>query len=250
MLRNACRMRASSPATRVLVFGSMPRMPATKMKSPARVPRLHVPVGLMAPSGASVLTPLGEVDCAAAMPMLKASQAAADTPNLYMRPPPVAARQENRGNPSTPSRLWHAGLQRQRMQRAPHLPAQCVIDHLVLLDPRLAAKRGGDDGCGIVIAVSCQIPDRHLRIRDPALDQPLDLVGLHRHGGLLLNVMAAVRPCNAGAKLRNAPADSPQASRARPGSSTRSRPSRRAAGAERQPRSRPGSPRPPRRHER
>src|SRR5579871_1711807 len=33
------------------------------MKSPARTPTLQVPVGLMAPSGDSVRTPLGEVDC-------------------------------------------------------------------------------------------------------------------------------------------------------------------------------------------
>jgi hypothetical protein len=33
----------------------MPRIPATKMKSPARVPRFHVPVGLIAPSGESGL---------------------------------------------------------------------------------------------------------------------------------------------------------------------------------------------------
>src|SRR5256885_1824136 len=55
MLRNACSTRASSPATSVLVFGSMPRMPATNTKSPARVPRLQVPVGLIAPLGAAGL---------------------------------------------------------------------------------------------------------------------------------------------------------------------------------------------------
>src|SRR5687768_18499987 len=64
MLRNACKTRASSPGTNVFVFGSIPRMPATNTKSPARVPRFHVPVGLIAPAGASVLTPAGESDCA------------------------------------------------------------------------------------------------------------------------------------------------------------------------------------------
>ena len=53
-------MRASSPSTSVFVFGSMPRMPATNTKSPARVPTLQVPVGAMAPAGASVFTPFGE----------------------------------------------------------------------------------------------------------------------------------------------------------------------------------------------
>src|SRR5215468_2642687 len=42
----------------------MPRIPATKTKSPARVPTAHVPVVLIAPSGASVLTPWGEDDWA------------------------------------------------------------------------------------------------------------------------------------------------------------------------------------------
>ena len=35
-------------------------MPATNTKSPARVPTLQVPVGAMAPAGASVVTPFGE----------------------------------------------------------------------------------------------------------------------------------------------------------------------------------------------
>src|SRR6516165_2937391 len=39
-------------------------MPATKTKSPALAPRLHVPSALMAPGGLSVLTPFGEGACA------------------------------------------------------------------------------------------------------------------------------------------------------------------------------------------
>ena len=57
MFWNACRMRASSPDTRLSVLGSMPRMPAMNRKSPARVARPHVAVGLMAPCGATCLTP-------------------------------------------------------------------------------------------------------------------------------------------------------------------------------------------------
>src|SRR5204862_6489740 len=49
---------------RVLIAGSTPCMPATKMKSPARTPRLHVPSFLIAPGGERVRTPLGEIDCA------------------------------------------------------------------------------------------------------------------------------------------------------------------------------------------
>src|ERR1700730_10142833 len=42
----------------------MPCMPATKTKSPALAPRLHVPSALIAPAGLSVLTPFGEGACA------------------------------------------------------------------------------------------------------------------------------------------------------------------------------------------
>src|SRR6516225_1433221 len=57
-------MRAWGSCTKVLVAGSMPCMPATKMKSPARAPRLQVPSAFMAPGGSRVLTPFGEGDCA------------------------------------------------------------------------------------------------------------------------------------------------------------------------------------------
>src|SRR5712692_8162446 len=134
MLRKACLMRAASPATSVLVCGSTPRIPATNTKSPARAPRLQAPVGLMAPFGASVLTPSGEVDRAAAM--------------------------------ACASRFRNAGLQGERMQRAAHLAFQRVVDHLVLLHPRLAAKRGGDHGRRIMVTVAGEIADRHFRVRD------------------------------------------------------------------------------------
>src|SRR5688572_17455612 len=59
----------------------MPRMPATNTKSPARVPRFHVPVGLIAPSGASVFTPFGEAGngwaCAGAVISKAASESGA-----------------------------------------------------------------------------------------------------------------------------------------------------------------------------
>src|SRR5215470_9101914 len=64
MLRKACRTRARGSCTNLLVAGSMPCMPATKTKSPALAPRLHVPSVLIAPVGLSVLTPFGEGVCA------------------------------------------------------------------------------------------------------------------------------------------------------------------------------------------
>jgi hypothetical protein len=48
-------------------------MPATNTKSPARVPRLHVPVGLIAPLGASVLTAVEAGCCAQAGSEAKAN---------------------------------------------------------------------------------------------------------------------------------------------------------------------------------
>src|SRR5262245_36847144 len=59
ILRNARRMRACGSSTSLLVAGSTPCMPATKMKSPALAPRRQVPSALMAPAGSSVLTPFG-----------------------------------------------------------------------------------------------------------------------------------------------------------------------------------------------
>src|SRR5262245_39835626 len=186
MLRKAWRMRASSPLTSVLVFGSMPRIPATNTKSPARVPRLQVPVGLMAPSGASVLTPFGEVDWAAAMVMLNAREMPAKSRDVCARARMVAShfREDRKAKDQLQqrSRIGNAGLQRQRVQRAAHLSAQRVIDHLMLLHPRFAAERGGDHGRRIVIAIAGEVADRHLRVRDLALDQPLDLLRQHRHG--------------------------------------------------------------------
>jgi len=44
-------------------------MPAMKMKSPARVPRFQVPVGLMRPEATIVFTPFGDT----AAPMLRTS---------------------------------------------------------------------------------------------------------------------------------------------------------------------------------
>src|SRR5215831_11981208 len=64
ILRKAWRIRASGSCTNVLVAGSTPCMPATKTKSPALAPRLHVPSALIAPGGLRVLTPFGEGACA------------------------------------------------------------------------------------------------------------------------------------------------------------------------------------------
>src|SRR6266581_6965451 len=72
------------------------------------------------------------------------------------------------------SRLRHAGLQRQRVQGPTHLPLEGLVDQLVLLHPRLAAKRLGDHGGGVMVAVAGEIADGHRGVRDAGLDQALD----------------------------------------------------------------------------
>jgi hypothetical protein len=64
----------------------MPRIPAIKMKSPGRVPRSHVPVGLIAPAGANVLTPFGESCCAGAELTAALMIAATESAGLLIPP--------------------------------------------------------------------------------------------------------------------------------------------------------------------
>ena len=68
------------------------------------------------------------------------------------------------------------------MQFSAHFGLERLIDDLVLLLARLPANRFGDHGRGIVVAISRQIADRHLRIRYPCANQPLDIASSHGHG--------------------------------------------------------------------
>src|ERR1700724_1512539 len=154
MLRKAWRIRGSSPSTSALLCGSMPRMPATKMKSPARVPTLQVPVGRMPPVGDRTFTPFGDVSA-------------------------------RRG-----PRRRRAGPQPQRVQDAAHLALERRVDKLVLLDARLPAKARRDHGRSIVIPITGEVADRHIGIGNARLDQAFDLAGVHRHAGLLVSVRA------------------------------------------------------------
>src|SRR5206468_9312529 len=54
----------------------------------------------------------------------------------------------------------------------------------MLLHPRFAAKRFGEHGGGVVVAVAGEVADCHLGIRNTQLDQTLDLARIHRHGSL------------------------------------------------------------------
>ena len=79
------------------------------------------------------------------------------------------------------SLLGGAGLQGERMQLIAHPAAQRLIHHLVLLDPRLAAKGARHDVGGVMIAIAAQIFDLDLRVRQALLDQPLDHRRIHCH---------------------------------------------------------------------
>src|ERR1700733_5953409 len=69
------------------------------------------------------------------------------------------------------------------MELAAHFALERLVDDLVLLHPRLAAERLGNDGGGVMVAVAGEIADRHLGVRKPRPDQPLDVVRCHGHGG-------------------------------------------------------------------
>jgi hypothetical protein len=72
------------------------------------------------------------------------------------------------------------------MQHAAHLALECLVNQLMLLNPGLALERCRDDGRRIVIAIAGKVTNRHLRIRNVRLDQPLDFTGLHSHRPALL----------------------------------------------------------------
>ena len=67
------------------------------------------------------------------------------------------------------------------MEHTAHAALQGLIDHLVLLHPRLALEGRRDHPRRIVIAVTGEVFDQHLGIRQGVLDQALDLVLVHRH---------------------------------------------------------------------
>src|SRR5262249_6612784 len=72
-------------------------------------------------------------------------------------------------------------LQCKRMELASHFGLQGLVDELMLLHPGLATESLRKHRRRIVVAVAGKIADRHLGIWDTRFDQPLDVVGLHRH---------------------------------------------------------------------
>src|SRR5207253_6549263 len=73
-------------------------------------------------------------------------------------------------------------LQGKCVQRTPHLALQGVVNKLVLLNSRFAAKALRQHGGGIVVAVAGKVPDCDLGIGNTGLDQRFDIIGIHWHG--------------------------------------------------------------------
>src|SRR5262245_10553487 len=71
--------------------------------------------------------------------------------------------------------------QGQGVQNPTHPPFQRLIDHLVLLHPRLALKFLADDVGRVMIAIAGKIPDGHLGVGKARLDQARDFLGIHGH---------------------------------------------------------------------
>src|SRR6516165_4448788 len=87
-----------------------------------------------------------------------------------------------------------SGLQRQGMKLVAHAAPESLIDHLVLLDPRLADEGRGNHGRRVMVAIAAQILDIHPSIGDRLLDQPLDLARVHRHQPTLTLNLRAHQP--------------------------------------------------------
>src|SRR5437763_2217171 len=79
-------------------------------------------------------------------------------------------------------RFRQPSLHGKDVQRTPHLALQGVVNKLVLLNPRFAAKAFRQHGRGIMVAVAGEVPDRDLGIGNTGLDQRFDVIGIHRHG--------------------------------------------------------------------
>src|SRR5215469_1453764 len=161
---------------------------------------------------------MAQATCAASLLVNIGTPWASNTPGCFRR-----------------SRIRHASLQGERMERIAHLPLERPVDKLVLLNPRFATKRFRDHGRRIVVAVPGKVADRDLRIWDSDLDQPLDFLSLHRHGpwASWSSAKRLGRPYRPGATPRSAPrAPLPQWA-ARPERSTRSHGLTRAAAPER-----------------
>jgi hypothetical protein len=73
------------------------------------------------------------------------------------------------------------GFQRQSVERAIHGAPQGVIDHLVLLNPALAAGCFAGHARGTVIAVAGQIHDDDMRFREGLFNEAFDIHSNHRH---------------------------------------------------------------------
>src|SRR5262250_674912 len=134
----------------------------------------------------------------------------------WARPHPLSSR------PRRSSPLRGAGLQRQRVQLGAHFGLKRLVDDLMLLHPRFAAKRFGEHGGGVMIAVAGEVADRHLGIGNTQLDQAFDLARIHRHGSLSHSVSDDMAAGIAAKSAFNAPGVRPAPRPYMPAASPRS----------------------------
>ena len=67
------------------------------------------------------------------------------------------------------------------MENAAHLALQRLVDELMLLHPRFTAERLRDHRRGVVVAVTREILDCYLGVRNRLLDHRFDIPRFHRH---------------------------------------------------------------------
>jgi hypothetical protein len=67
------------------------------------------------------------------------------------------------------------------MQSPSHATRERLVNHLMLLDARLAPKGLRDDARAQMVAVTDQVPDCHFGVRQFSLDQALDFSCVHGH---------------------------------------------------------------------
>src|ERR1700733_6430860 len=110
--------------------------------------------------------------------------------------PPAIAENGLRMRPARPSALGGTGLQSERMQLAAHFGLERFVDDLVLLNPGLTAKRFGDDGCRVMVAVAGEVADGHRGVRNARPDQSFDVTRSHGHlaSHLARKIYAVLRP--------------------------------------------------------
>src|SRR5690606_8866021 len=77
-----------------------------------------------------------------------------------------------------------AGLEGEGVQLAAHIALKGLINKLMLLHPRLATERLGDDAGRVMVAVAGEVADLDFGVGKGGLDEAFDFGGIHCHEGL------------------------------------------------------------------